>query len=73
LFAPKETTQANLDRLSDALDKALDDATVRRRLAEVGCEVPDKERRGQKSLSALVKNEIARWIPIIKAANIKLE
>jgi tripartite-type tricarboxylate transporter receptor subunit TctC len=73
LFAPKETPQPILDRLSDALDGALDDTTVRRRLAEVGCEVPDKERRGQKPLSTLVRNEMARWIPIIEAANIKLE
>jgi tripartite-type tricarboxylate transporter receptor subunit TctC len=73
LFAPKETPQPILDGLSDALDRALDDTTVRRRLAEVGCEVPDNERRGQKPLSTLVRNEMARWIPIIKAANIKLE
>jgi len=71
LFAPKQTTQAIVDRLSDALDKALDDATVRRRLAEIGCEVPDKERRGQKYLSTLVKSEMARWLPLIRAANIK--
>jgi tripartite-type tricarboxylate transporter receptor subunit TctC len=31
------------------------------------------ERRGQPPLAALVKSEIARWAPIIKAANIKLE
>jgi tripartite-type tricarboxylate transporter receptor subunit TctC len=73
LFAPKETPQPILDRLSDALDGALDDTTVRRRLAEVGCEVPDKERRGQKPLRTLVRSEMARWIQIIKAANIKLE
>jgi tripartite-type tricarboxylate transporter receptor subunit TctC len=73
LFAPKETPQAILDLLSDALERAQDDATVRRRLGEVGCEVPDKERRGQKPLATLVRNEIARWMPIIKAASIKLE
>ena len=36
-------------------------------------EVPDKASRGQQELAALVKNEIARWTPIIKAANIKGE
>jgi cytochrome bd ubiquinol oxidase subunit II len=62
-----------LDRLTDALDKALDDENVRRRLAEIGCDVPEKARRGQASLGVLVKNEMARWTSIIKVANVKLE
>src|SRR5215510_187694 len=73
LFAPKETPQPILDRLTDALDRALDDESVRRRLAEIGCDVPDKARRGQPPLAVLVKSEIARWAPIIKAANVKPE
>src|SRR5438034_24766 len=73
LFAPKGTPKPILDRLTDALDRALDDENVRRRLAEIGCDVPDKARRGQPPLAALVKSEIARWAPIIKAANVKLE
>ena len=73
LFAPKGTPQPILDRLTDALDRALDDDNVRRRLAEIGCDVPDKARRGPPPLAVLVKSEIARWAPIIKAANVKPE
>jgi tripartite-type tricarboxylate transporter receptor subunit TctC len=73
LFAPKGTPQPILDRLTDVLDRALDDVNVRRRLAEIGCDVPNKARRGQRPLAALVKSEIARWAPIIKSANVKLE
>jgi tripartite-type tricarboxylate transporter receptor subunit TctC len=72
-FAPRGTPRPILDRLTDALDKALDDQNVRRRLAEIGCDVPAKVKRGQQPLAALVKSEIARWKPIIKAANIKGE
>ena len=36
-------------------------------------DVPDKARRGPRALAALVKTEIARWTPIIKAANVKAE
>ena len=36
-------------------------------------EVPDKTKRGQQALANLVKSEIARWTPIIRAANIKGE
>jgi tripartite-type tricarboxylate transporter receptor subunit TctC len=71
LFAPKGTPQPILDDLSDALDKALDDEQVRRRFFDLGGVVPDKSRRGQQALATLVKDEIARWGPIIKAADLK--
>src|SRR5262244_1608609 len=73
LFAPRSTPKVVLDKLSDALDKALDDTNVRKRLLDLGCDIPDKTVRGQQPLAALVKSEIARWTPIIKAANIKGE
>jgi tripartite-type tricarboxylate transporter receptor subunit TctC len=73
LFAPKGTPAAILDRLTEALDKALDDENTRKRLLELGSDIPDKPRRGQAALAALVKSEIARWTPIIKAANVKAE
>jgi tripartite-type tricarboxylate transporter receptor subunit TctC len=70
LFAPKGTPRPVMDKLSDALDKALDDQNVRNRFADLGGYVPDKARRGQQALGTLVKDEIARWAPIIKTANI---
>jgi tripartite-type tricarboxylate transporter receptor subunit TctC len=73
LFAPKGTPQLVLDRLTDALDKALDDQQTNTRLVELGGDVPEKARRGQRPLAALVKNDIARWTPIIKSANLKAE
>ena len=73
LFAPKNTPKPILDRLSAALDAALDDADVRKRMSEIGNEVPDKAARGPEALRALLKREIARWTPIIKAANVKAE
>jgi len=73
LFAPKETPRPILDKLTDALDQALDDQDVRKRLFDIGCDVPDKAKRGQQPLAALVKSEIARWTPIIRAANVRAE
>ena len=70
LFAPKGTPRPIEDKLSDALDKALDDQKVRRRFSDLGGYVPEKARRGQQALATLVKDEIARWAPIIKTANI---
>ena len=68
LFAPKGTPQPILDKLTDALDKALDDEQTRKRLVELGSELPGKAERGQQPLARLVKSEIERWTPIIKAA-----
>jgi tripartite-type tricarboxylate transporter receptor subunit TctC len=68
LFAPKGTPKPIVDMLSAALDKALDDPNVRKRLLELGSELPGKDGRGPQALAALVKSEIARWTPIIKAA-----
>jgi tripartite-type tricarboxylate transporter receptor subunit TctC len=70
LFAPRGTPRPILDKLSDALDKAMDDQSVRKRFSDLGGNVPDKARRGQQALATLVKGEIARWAPIIQAANI---
>ena len=73
LFAPKGTPKPVLDRLSDALDKALDDDVTGKRMLALASEIPPKPRRGQEPLRALVRNEIARWTPVITAAGVKAE
>ena len=71
LFAPKGTPKAIVDRLSEALDKGLDDETARKRLIDLGADVAEKGKRGQAALAATVKSEIARLTPILKAAEAK--
>jgi len=68
LFAPKGTPKPILDKVSAALDRALDDGATRKRLFDLGSDIPDKTRRGQQALAALVKSEIGKWGPVIKAA-----
>jgi tripartite-type tricarboxylate transporter receptor subunit TctC len=67
LFAPKGVPQPIRDKLTDALDRALDDDNVRRRLVDIGGTIPAKAKRGQRPLAALMKSEIARWTSIIDA------
>ena len=52
---PKNTPQPVLDKVSDALDKALDDEQTRKRLLELGSVLPGKDERGQQALAALVR------------------
>jgi tripartite-type tricarboxylate transporter receptor subunit TctC len=68
LFAPKGTPKPVLDKLNAAVVKALDDENVRKRLFELGSVIPTKEQRTPQELASLVKKEIDRWTPIIKAA-----
>jgi tripartite-type tricarboxylate transporter receptor subunit TctC len=69
LFAPKNTPRPILDKLSAALDQALDDETTRNRIFELGSEIPSKTERGQVPLAALLKSEIPRWAQVIKEAS----
>src|SRR5215470_12766954 len=73
VFAPRETPKAALDKLTEALDLALDDLQTRKLLLELGAEVPDAADRGQQPLAALVRQDRARWTAIISAANLKTE
>jgi len=73
LLAPKGVPQPILDKLTDALDQALDDDTARRRLVDIGGTIPPTTKRGQQPLAALVKSKIARWRPIIEGAKTKSE
>jgi tripartite-type tricarboxylate transporter receptor subunit TctC len=70
IFAPKGTPKEIITKLAAALDKALDDPSVRKRLADLGGSIPAKQERTPASFARLVKAEIARWSPILKAASL---
>jgi tripartite-type tricarboxylate transporter receptor subunit TctC len=69
IFAPKGVLKEIVDKLAVALDKALDDAAVKKRLSDLGASIPPKEERNPATFDRLVKAEIARWAPILKAAS----
>jgi tripartite-type tricarboxylate transporter receptor subunit TctC len=73
LFAPKETPKPVLDTLMLALDKAIDDETTRRRMTDIGVEMPVKAQRGPEALAAMLKDDMARFIPVLKAADIRMQ
>ncbi len=68
IFAPKGTPKEVVAKLADALDKALDDPAVTKRLRELGGTVPTKAERNPEAFSKLVKAEMARWEPILQEA-----
>jgi tripartite-type tricarboxylate transporter receptor subunit TctC len=68
LFAPKGTPKEIVTKLNETLVKALDDEAARKRLLELGSVLPEGKGRTPEALSDLVKSEVARWTPILKAA-----
>jgi tripartite-type tricarboxylate transporter receptor subunit TctC len=71
MFAPKGTPQPIVEKLAAALDKGLDDPAVRKRLVDLGAEITEKKDRGPKGLTAMIKSEMARLNPILKATAAK--
>jgi tripartite-type tricarboxylate transporter receptor subunit TctC len=70
MVAPKGTPKEIVDRLADALGKALDDPAVQKRYVELGSSAPKSADRGPAGLQKLVESEVARITPIIEAAGV---
>jgi tripartite-type tricarboxylate transporter receptor subunit TctC len=68
LFAPKGTPPEIVTKLNETLSKALDDPATRKRLLDLGSELPEGSGRSPEALAELVKSEVARWTPILKSA-----
>lgn len=68
MFAPKDTPKDIVAKLARALDQALDDPALAKRLGDLGGTVPAKAERGPAHLANLLKADIARWDPILRAA-----
>jgi tripartite-type tricarboxylate transporter receptor subunit TctC len=69
IFAPKGVDNEIVARLADALDRTLDDPGVQKRLGDIGGAIPAKDERAPAKFDKFVRDEIARWAPILKAAS----
>jgi tripartite-type tricarboxylate transporter receptor subunit TctC len=71
ILAPAGTPQPILDRLSEAINKALADPAVFNRLQEAG--IDPTPGSTPKQAAAFVKAELAKWAPIIKASGARID
>ena len=71
LFAPKGTPKPIVARINAALDQAMCDAVVSKRLAELGADLPPPgEQRTPQALASLVSAEVTKWVPLIRNAGV---
>jgi tripartite-type tricarboxylate transporter receptor subunit TctC len=68
LYAPKGTPKPVLDKLVAALQAAVQDATFKTRLADLGAEPVPVAKANPEALRNHLKAEIDKWGPIIKKA-----
>lgn len=72
-FAPKGTPKEIVAKLTAAAIAALKEPNVQKRLAEVGQDIYPPEQQTAEYLEKFQDEEIKKWWPIIKDANIKIE
>jgi len=73
LWVPKGTPKDVRAKLNAAVVDTLADATVRKRLIDLGLLIAPRDQQTPEALAAQHKAEIEKWWPIIKSANIKVD
>jgi tripartite-type tricarboxylate transporter receptor subunit TctC len=71
LWLPKGASKEVISKLNAAVQAALAEPNLRTRVAELGQEIFPQERQTPEGLASYQKDEIEKWWPIIRAANIK--
>jgi len=71
LWVRHSTPKAVIDRLNAAVVESLADPAVGGKLVELGQDVPPRSQQTPEALSAYHKAEMDKWLPIMKAENIK--
>jgi tripartite-type tricarboxylate transporter receptor subunit TctC len=73
LWVPKGTPKEVIAKLNAAAVESLADPLVRKRLGDIGVDIPPRDQQTPEALGALHKAEVEKWWPLIKAENIKAE
>jgi tripartite-type tricarboxylate transporter receptor subunit TctC len=73
LWVPKDTPKDIVAKLNAAAIAALNDPTVRKQLENLGLQMPPSDQLSPEALGVWQKAEIAKWWPMIKAANVKVD
>ena len=73
LWAPKGTPPHVVAKLNGALKEAMADPAIRKRLEDLGQEIPPLEQQTPEALRAHHRAETEKWWPLINAAGIRAQ
>jgi len=73
LWVPKGTPKDIVTKLNAAAVEAMADPAVQQKFRDLGLDMPPKDQLTPEALGAWQKAEIAKWWPMIKAANVKVQ
>ena len=73
LWAPKGTPKQIIDKLNKAANEALADPQVKKQLENLGLRMPPPSQSTPEALGDWQKAEMAKWWPMIKSANVKVD
>ena len=73
LWVPKGTPPEIVAKLNAAAVEALNDPAVIKQLENLGLQMPPKDQLSPQALGDWQKAEIAKWWPMIRAANVKVD
>jgi tripartite-type tricarboxylate transporter receptor subunit TctC len=73
LWVPKDTPKEIVGKLNTAAVDAMNDPAVRKKFEDLGLQMPPPDQLTPEALGAMQKAEIAKWWPMIKAANVRVD
>ena len=73
LWVPRGTPDGVIEILNKAVRGALADPRIRKRFADLGQEIPPAEQQSVQWLADFQKAEVERWVPLVKAAKVKID
>ena len=72
-WVPKGTPKDIVAKLNGAAVEAMADPAVQQKFRDLGLDMPPKDQLTPEALGTWQKAEIAKWWPMIKAANVRVE
>ena len=73
MYAPKGTPKEVVEKVNKALNVALKDDNVKKRIAELSADLVSPDKATPASLHTLLQSETARWGKVIKAAGVSAD